>query len=98
MVSQPLHPYSGNVSTFGDCYKLMNYQGKERRAVVVVGYEHTPPQIDLTPLVDAFEAIARNTSQVAIGPKIEIRRDGLIHPVHQSVRIFAWEVLLPKIA
>ena len=93
-----LHPYSGNVSTIGDCYKLMNYQGKERRAVVVVGYEHTPPQIDLTPLVDAFEAIARNTSQVAIGPKIEIRRDGLIHPVHQSVRIFAWEVLLPKIA
>ena len=36
-----LHPYVGNVSSLGDCQKLARYQGPEKRAVIVVGYEHT---------------------------------------------------------
>ena len=55
-----LHPYAGNVSTIGDCYKLGALQCPERKEVVVIGYEHTPPQIDLTPLIGSFEIIAKS--------------------------------------
>jgi hypothetical protein len=88
-----LHPYPGNVSSIGDCFKLLALDGPERRAVVVIGYEHTPAIIDLTPLVDSFEVVARNVASVSLSQRIEKRHAGLVHPVHQAVRIFAWEVL-----
>ena len=88
-----LHPYRGNVSSVGDCYKLQNLEIRERKAVLVIGYEHKPPQIDLTPLVESFEVIARAVAHINLGPRVEERHDELIHPVHQTVRLFAWEVL-----
>lgn len=88
-----LHPYSGNVSSIGDCFKLLDLKSNERLAVVVIGYEHTPPKINLTPLIKAFETIAQYVSDIELSQRIERRRDGLIHPVHQAVRIFAWEVM-----
>ena len=88
-----LHPYPGNVSTVGDCLKLAKYQGKERCAIFVIGYEHDPPQIDLTPLIDSFEMIAKHVLAIKLSPRLETRHNGLIHPVHQSLRVFAWEVL-----
>lgn len=90
-----LHPYPGNVSTVGDCYKLNKLGGCERKAVIVIGYEHSSPQIDLTPLVNSFEAIAKNVAGIELSQRVEKRYDGLVHPVHQSFRIFAWEVLPP---
>jgi hypothetical protein len=54
-----LHPYPGNVSTIGDCCKLATLVCAEKKAVVVIGYEHDPPKIDLTPLIESFEVIAR---------------------------------------
>ena len=88
-----LHPYPGNVSVVGDCLKLVQFDGPERRAVVVIGYEHTPPQISLTPLFNAFELIARRITGIRLGPKIEEHREKLIHPVHQRLVVAAWEVL-----
>jgi hypothetical protein len=88
-----LHPYPGNVSTIGDCLKLSKYQGTERCAVFVIGYEHVPPQIDLTPLINSFESIAKHVLAIRLSPRLETRHKGLIHPVHQSLRAFAWEVL-----
>ena len=88
-----LHPYSGNVSVVGDCYKLARYQGSERRAAVVIGYEHLPPRIDVTPLISSFEAIVANVCGMKLSVRAETRRDTLIHPVHQSLRVFAWEVI-----
>jgi len=87
-----LHPYPGNVSTIGDCYKLREYPGRERRSVVVVGYEHTRPKIDLTPLITSFEVIARQVLAFNLSERVEIRREGLIHPVHRALRLFAWEI------
>jgi len=89
-----LHPYPGHVSTIGDCYKLANLRGSERKAVAVIGYEHLPPRIDLKPLVDSFEAIAKEIADIRLSQRVEIRHDGLVHPVHQAVRIFAWEVVM----
>lgn len=88
-----LHPYPGNVSTIGDCLKLQAIQSEERKAVAVIGYEHDPPQIDLTPLIASFEEIAQHVMGIRLSPRVEEQRGGLIHPVHQRARIFAWEVL-----
>jgi len=88
-----LHPYPGNVSAIGDCHKLAKLQGRERRAVTVIGYEHVPAKIDLTPLVESFEVIAKYVACIKLSSRIETRRQDLVHPVHQSMRIFAWEVL-----
>lgn len=88
-----LHPYPGNVSCIGDCYKLLDLSGVERRAVVVIGYEHIPAKTDLNPLVRSFEVIARNVAAISLGPRVEVGHKGLVHPVHQAVRIFSWEVV-----
>ncbi len=88
-----LHPYPGNVSSIGDCIKLLKLDGDELRAIVVIGYEHSPAKINLTPLIDSFETIARNVMNIALAPRIEICKEGLTHPVHRVVRVFAWEVL-----
>ena len=87
-----LHPYPGNVSTIGDCYKLANWNGPERRAAVVIGYEHTPARVDLEPLIRSFEVVAREVARVKISNRVEVSRAGLIHPVDQCVKVFAWEV------
>jgi hypothetical protein len=88
-----LHPYPGNESSIGDCYKLAELNCRERKAVVVIGYEHTPAKIDLAPLIAAFEAIASESAGIRLSARVECRREGLVHPVHQCVRVFAWEVI-----
>ncbi|MGH9733750.1 MAG: hypothetical protein ACRD8A_04065 [Candidatus Acidiferrales bacterium] len=93
-----LHPYPGNVSTIGDCFKLLQYPGPERCAVLVIGYEHDPPQIDLTRLVESFEAIVREVLRIRLSERIEERRSRLVHPVHQSLRVLAWEVMKDETA
>lgn len=88
-----LHPYEGNVSVLGDCLKLRHLKGPELKGVIVVGYEHTPPKIPLTPLIEAFECVAARVLDIKLGTRIEIVRSGLCHPVHQQLRLVAWEVL-----
>ena len=88
-----LHPYAGNVSTIGDCYKLRKHAGTERKGVIVIGYEHIPAKIDLQPLVDSFEAIAKNVAGFNLSRRIEHRHEGLVHPFHQCLRLFGWELI-----
>jgi hypothetical protein len=88
-----LHPYEGNVSVIGDCLKLRRLGSPERKAVVVVGYEHTPPRIRLAPLLDAFEAVALQIAKIQIGPRVQTTRVGLCHPVHQQLTVSAWQIL-----
>jgi hypothetical protein len=88
-----LHPYAGNVSVVGDCLKLERWDGSERRAVVVIGYEHSPPQISLEPLFASFEVIASKVVGLQLGPRVQAERIGLVHPIHQQFKVVAWEVL-----
>lgn len=88
-----LHPYPGNASVIGDCFKLLERSGPERRAALVIGYEHNPPQICLAPLFKAFEVVAREACGIRLGERKEICRTELAHPVHQILRVVAWEVL-----
>jgi len=88
-----LHPYRGNTSSIGDCYKLLSLITPERKAVLVIGYEHAPAKIDLTPLVKSFETVATCVAGIKLGPRVEKSCEGLVHPVHQAARLFAWEIL-----
>src|SRR5215212_6896353 len=53
-----LHPYRGNVSSIGDCIKLIESGFLESKAILVFGYEHSQPQIDITTAIESFEKIA----------------------------------------
>ncbi|MGH9196776.1 MAG: hypothetical protein ACRD1T_13660 [Acidimicrobiia bacterium] len=88
-----LHPYEGNVSLVGDCLKLQKLGGAERKAAVVVGYEHTPPRISLAPLLQAFELVAARVVGIRLGPRVQTVRPGLCHAVHQQLLVAAWEVV-----
>lgn len=88
-----LHPYRGNTSLIGDCLKLAELAGPERKAAVVVGYEHTPPIISLAPLLSAFEVVAKQIMGIHLSTKTQVIRPGLGHPVHQQVVVAAWEIL-----
>jgi len=88
-----LHPYEGNVSALGDCLRLLGLSVPERKAVVVVGYEHTPPRITLAPLLHAFEVVAKHVASVQLSEQIRVTRLELVHPVHQQLTVACWEVL-----
>lgn len=88
-----LHPYAGNTSLLGDCLKLRALVTNERKAAVVIGYEHTPPKISLAPLLSAFETVAGNVLCIHLGERVQSERLGLVHPVHQQLTVAAWEVL-----
>jgi hypothetical protein len=88
-----LHPYEGNTSLLGDCLKLRSLVLNERKAVIVIGYEHTPPQISLTPLLAGFEVVAREVLHIRLSERVQATRFGLVHPVHQQLSVTGWEVL-----
>lgn len=87
-----LHPYVGNTSTIGDCLKLLASNREERKAVVVFGYEHDPVRIPLGPCVLGFEILADQLIGIILSQRVEQKVTGLIHPVHQVLRVFGWEV------
>jgi hypothetical protein len=66
-----LHPYEGNTSLLGDCLKLRSLEGNERKAAIVIGYEHTPPQTSLVPLLAAFEVVARDVMGLHLGERVQ---------------------------
>ena len=87
-----LHPYAGNTSSLGDCLKLLQSALPERKAVIVFGYEHSPSRIPLETCIKGFELLAETLLNIILSPRIELLRSGLRHPVHQVLRVYAWEV------
>ncbi len=88
-----LHPYRGSVSAIGDAYKLMALETEARKAIFVIGYEHQTPLRPLDQLLNSFELIAKSVCNISLGPRVEEKRGGLVHPFHQVIRCIAWEVL-----
>jgi hypothetical protein len=88
-----LHPYAGNTSSLGDCLKLLGSGLPERKGVIVFGYEHVEPRIPLDPAIQSFELLAAKVLDIQLSRRIERRIEGLSHPVHQTLRIFGWEIL-----
>ena len=88
-----LHPYPGNESLIGDGLKLSALTGFQRKGLLVLGFEHDPAKLSLDPLVNSFELVATGVCGVPLGRRVEEARSGLVHPVHQVLRCFGWEVL-----
>lgn len=88
-----LHPYEGNCSSIGDCIKLLKSGFPERKAIIVFGYEHTPPQIDITTAVNSFEAIVKEVVGIQLSDRRTAEFQGLVHPIHQQGKVFGWEAL-----
>jgi hypothetical protein len=88
-----LHPYPGNTSSIGDCLKLINSGLKESKAIIIIGYEHENVQVSLDPAIKGFEILCREVAGIKLGTRIEQKREKLIHPVHQVLKISSYEVL-----
>lgn len=88
-----LHPYDDNTSALGDCLKLQRLPLAVHKGVVVFAYSHSPPKIDLEPLVRAFELVAAEVLGIKLGARCGAAISGLIHPVHQQAIVYGWEVL-----
>lgn len=89
-----LHPYQGNVSSIGDALKLRDFRCDERKAVIVIGYEHDPAIISLEPLILSFELIAGSIIGIHMSDRVQEARGSLIHPVHQRLVVYGWEILV----
>jgi hypothetical protein len=88
-----LHPYPGNISSIGDCFKLWHSGFSERKAIVIFGYEHTRPLISLELASRSFEAVATNVCKIVLSERYSAAFDGLIHPIHQQGWVYGWELL-----
>ena len=88
-----LHPYPGNVSSIGDSIKLIESGFPERKAIIIFGYEHSVPLIDITIAIESFEAIAKQVVGIELGARRSAEFAPLIHPVHQQGKVFGWQVL-----
>ena len=87
-----LHPYPGNVSSVGDSIKLIESSFTERKAVIIFGYEHSPPQIDIITAVRSFEMTAKQVVGIELSARQSAEFGPLIHPVHQQGKVFGWQV------
>ena len=90
-----LHPYEGNVSLMGDAIKLMGTNDFDRKGLIAIGYEHSPAEISLDPLLFSFEIVSKSVLNLPLSKRVEFKRDRLIHPVHQVVRCVGWELSQP---
>jgi hypothetical protein len=73
--------------------KLLQSGLPERKCIIVFGYEHATAVVPLDPAIRSFELLAAQIIQIKLTPRVERRIEGLIHPVHQVLRVFGWEIL-----
>lgn len=88
-----LYPYPGNTSALGDCIKLLGSGFLERKAIVVIGYEHSPQRTPLEPAIRSFELIAGDVLAINLSPRSEVVVSDLVHDSHRQARVYGWEVL-----
>ncbi len=87
-----LHPYEGNVSLMGDAKKILGLSEFQKKGLIAICYEHDHPKIDLEPLLSSFELLSRCVMCIPLGQRVEEKRPGLVHPIHQVVRCVGWQL------
>jgi hypothetical protein len=88
-----LHPYPKSPaanSAIADYVRLKESNFHERKAIVVYGFEHSPPIMPLEIAIRSFEIIARQILGLDIGERYESRFTDLVHPVFQQGAVFGW--------
>jgi hypothetical protein len=83
-----LSPYPQHRSAVTDCEKLASSKLGRRNAILIYGYEAW--EFPLITAIGAFETVAANKAK--LGRRIVASFGGLIHPVHSSGQVYAWEI------
>ena len=83
-----LSPYPQHRSALTDCAKLTVSGFNGRYAILIYGYDYDDWPLD--PVMAAFEYLASDI--VVLSQKHVAQFAGLVHPVHQHGRVFAWKV------
>jgi hypothetical protein len=87
-VKDILSPFAVDRSALGDCIKLLTLGQDARRVVLIYGFD--APQRPVGELIAAFEILARQ--RVLLGERLQEKFENLVHPVHKTGGVFAWEV------
>jgi len=81
-------PYPAHRSALTDCSKLASTKLATHRGILIYGYDADEWPLDLA--IEAFEVLAAR--RVHLGPRQRATFSGLIHPVHASGQVYAWEI------
>ena len=84
--------YPGSRSAVGDCLKLDKADFDERTALMVIGYEHDPPKIEVGTAIKSLELIVEEVQDVRLGPREESTAQDLVHDVFEQSTVYGWEV------
>ncbi len=84
--------YPGSRSAVGDCLKLDKADLDERTALMVIGYEHDPPKIEVGTAIKSLELIVEVVQDVRLGPREESTAQDLVHDVFEQSTVYGWEV------
>ena len=88
-----LHPYPGNVSAVGDALKLSSSGFRERKGILIFGYEHLPARVNLDIAVRCFELICDQIVGIRLSKRAAEKFPDLIHPCHQLGKVYGWELV-----
>jgi hypothetical protein len=87
-----IYPYPGHASARGDCYKVLESAFKEDLAIIVFGFERTPPRFPLETAILAFEIIAREICKLNLSERSQESFRGRMHRHHQQGVVYGWQV------
>ena len=83
-----LSPFASDRSALSDCRKVAESEIAPHRAILIYGFDDQ--RKPLGDMVEAFETLAR--TRVRLGNRHEAPIGPLVHPVHRTGSVFAWEV------
>jgi len=87
-IKDMLSPFASDRSAVTDAAKLAGSPIAPRRAILIYGFDD--PRRPLAVMVEAFELLA--SARVRLGPRQAAPLESLVHPVHSSGSVYAWEV------
>lgn len=92
-----LHPFLGIAdgvakSLAGDAIKLMCSEFAEKKAVILLAFEHEPEDIDIELPLRMFEHGARELMGIPLGSRCVAQVKGLVHPHQQQLKVLGWPV------
>ena len=88
MLMHILSPHPEHRSALTDLDKLLSWEGPRHKAILIYGFDHK--RWPLEPAVQAFEVLARSRSRLS--DRNYCAFSGLVHPVHSSGAVVAWEI------
>jgi hypothetical protein len=88
MLMHILSPYPEHRSALTDCEKLVESGLAGVKAILIYGFESA--EFPTAPAIKAFELLARD--RVTLSDRAEACFRNLIHPVHTSGIVVAWDI------